>query len=57
MLTGGSRALRPPRVSRTQAKVMSAFLVSGFMISVVISAMCCLGSLRTPRQFEEPKES
>ena len=57
MLTGGSRALCPPRVSRTQAKVMSAFLVSGFMISVVISAMCCLGSLRTPRQFEEPKES
>ena len=39
-----------------QARFLSALMVSVFMIGAIVSAMCCLAGLRTPRQFETAKE-
>merc|ERR1711869_114444 len=38
------------------ARFLSALMVSVFMIGAIVSAMCCLAGLRTPRQFETAKE-
>merc|ERR1719327_383957 len=38
------------------ARFLSALMVSVFMIGAVVSAMCCLTGLRTPRQFETAKD-